>query len=216
MGEEARWVVGYAHSGLGLIPEKPTTALPNYEIPPFDGIGANEYIVTVAHDAVDFISAGDTPPVAELNIWYHTLNCGFRTRISGETDFPCLSDSRVGQARSYVRLDGALDFDACVDAVRRGRSYVSDGASHIIDFRADDVELGVGDSELRLERSKTVRIGARVAAHLGAAPGALPMPSWLVSLDPGQGKAMSREDWFALFEQRPFWEPREGSNRELG
>jgi hypothetical protein len=24
--------------------------LPNYEIPPFDGIGANEYIVDVTHD----------------------------------------------------------------------------------------------------------------------------------------------------------------------
>ena len=57
-------------------------------MPPFDGIGANEYIVDVAHDAVDFISTVDTPPLWELNIWYHTLNGGFRTRISGETDFP--------------------------------------------------------------------------------------------------------------------------------
>ena len=61
--------------------------LPNYEMPGFDGIGANEYIVDVTHlNTVDFISAGDTPAVWELNIW-HTLNTGFRTRISGETDF---------------------------------------------------------------------------------------------------------------------------------
>ncbi len=198
-------VVGYAHSALGLVPEEKTTVLPNYEIPPFDGIGANEYIVTVAHDAVDFISAGDTPPVAELNIWYHTLNCGFRARIAGETDFPCLSDARVGQARSYVRLDGALDFDACVDAIRRGRSYVSDGAAHIIDFRADGAELGVDGSELRLDRAKTVRIEARVAAHMGAAPEQMSPPSWSAAMDPGQGKAMDRDDWFTLFEQRPFW-----------
>ena len=58
-------------------------------MPGFDGIGANEFIVDVTHpDTVDFISAGDTPYVWELNIWYHTLNAGFRTRISGETDFP--------------------------------------------------------------------------------------------------------------------------------
>ena len=68
------------------------------EMPGFDGIGANEYIVDVTHpDTVDFISAGDTPYVWELSIWYHTLNVGFRTRIAGETDFPCITDDRVGR-----------------------------------------------------------------------------------------------------------------------
>src|SRR5262249_19352207 len=76
-------VVGFAHSGWGL--EVKTDALPNYDMPKFDGIGANEYVVDVTHDAVDFISTVDTPSVWELNIWYHTLNCGFRTRVSGET-----------------------------------------------------------------------------------------------------------------------------------
>ena len=52
-------VVGFAHSGWGL--EVKDTTLPNYEMPPFDGIGANEYIVDVTHDAVDFISTVDTP-----------------------------------------------------------------------------------------------------------------------------------------------------------
>ena len=73
-------------------------------MPNFDGIGANEYIMDVTHDVVDFISAADTPFVSELNIWYHTLNCGFRTRVSGETDFPCITDDRVGAGRSYVQL----------------------------------------------------------------------------------------------------------------
>ncbi len=38
------------------------TSCPPTRCPPFDGIGANEYIVDVAHDAVDFISTVDTPP----------------------------------------------------------------------------------------------------------------------------------------------------------
>ncbi len=80
--------------------------LPNYAIPPMDGIGANEYLVDVAHDCCDFISTVDTPAVWELNIWYHTLNCGFRCRISGETDFPCIYGERVGIGRSYVHVDG--------------------------------------------------------------------------------------------------------------
>lgn len=85
-GKEQGAVVGFAHSGWGLLVE--SEELPNYMIPPFDGIGANEYIVDVMHDACDFISAGDTPFPAEMNIWYHTLNCGARCRISGESDFP--------------------------------------------------------------------------------------------------------------------------------
>ncbi len=111
--------------------------LPNYEMPPFDGIGANEYIVDVTHDAVDFISAVDTPYLHELNIWYHTLNCGFRTRISGETDFPCITDERVGGGRSYVHLRGPLNYDAWCEGVRNGRSYVSDGCGHLMDFAAN-------------------------------------------------------------------------------
>jgi hypothetical protein len=102
-------VTGYAHSGLGL--EVKTDKLPNYDMPRFDGIGANEYIVAVTQDLVDFISTVDTPHPFELNIWYHTLNCGYRTRISGETDFPCLSEEQVAHGRSYVKLDGKLNFN---------------------------------------------------------------------------------------------------------
>ena len=53
-------VVGFAHSGWGL--EVKSGDLPNYDMPGFDGIGANEFIVDVTHpETVDFISAGDTP-----------------------------------------------------------------------------------------------------------------------------------------------------------
>jgi hypothetical protein len=161
-------VVGFAHSGWGL--EVKTDKLPNYEMPPFDGIGANEYIVDVAHDAVDFISAVDTPAVWELNIWYHTLNSGFRTRIAGETDFPCIYGDRLGMGRSYVRLDGALDYRAWIEGLRDGRSYVSDGKSHLLDFRVGDVPVGTRGSELKLEQAGRVRVTATVAALLDAKP----------------------------------------------
>ncbi len=126
-------VTGYAHSGLGLATK--TAVLPNTEMPKFDGIGANEYIVAVTQGLVDFISTMDTPPTWELNIWYHTLNCGFRTRISGETDFPCMSDEKVGHGRSYVQLEKGLDFDEWVSGIKKGQSYTSDGKSHILKIR---------------------------------------------------------------------------------
>ena len=171
-------VVGPAHSGWGL--EVATTNLPNYVVPPYNGIGANEYIVDVTHQlpgpdgrlmpAVDFLSTEDTPYVWELNMWYHTLNVGFRTRISGETDFPCIYGERVGLGRSYVKLDGKLNYDDWCEGLRQGRNYVSDGRSHLLEFSLGGVRMGEGGSELRLERAGSVRARVRAAAYLNPTP----------------------------------------------
>ncbi|MCC6822642.1 MAG: CehA/McbA family metallohydrolase [Verrucomicrobia subdivision 3 bacterium] len=171
-------VCGPAHSGWGL--EVKTTDLPNYIVPPFNGIGANEYIVDVTHElpgpdgklqpAVDFLSMVDTPYVWELNMWYHSLNVGYRTRVSGETDFPCIYGERVGLGRSYVKLDGKLDYDQWCEGIRQGRNYVSDGKSHLMEFKVNDVALGEKGSELRLSQPSTVKLTARVAARLNELP----------------------------------------------
>lgn len=171
-------VTGPAHSGWGL--QVDTDELPNYIIPPFDGIGANEYIVDVTHEvpgpngdlepAVDFISTVDTPYVWELNIWYHTLNAGFRTRVSGETDFPCIYGERVGLGRSYVKLDGILDYDDWCQGIRKGRNYVGDGRSHFLHFDVNGYEMGVDESELHLDGPQLVNVRAQVAAMLNEEP----------------------------------------------
>jgi hypothetical protein len=103
-------------------------------------------------------------------MWYHTLNAGFRTRASGETDFPCIYGERVGLGRSYAKLDGKLNYDDWCEAIRAGRCYVSDGKSHLMDFRANDVELGRDGSELRLAAPGTVKLRATVAARLDETP----------------------------------------------
>jgi hypothetical protein len=171
-------LVGPAHSGWGL--QVKTTDLPTFMLPPFDGIGANEYIVDVTHETlndkgkkvplVDFISTVDTPYVWELNIWYHTLNAGFRTRISGETDFPCIYGERVGLGRSYVKLDGKLDYEDWCEGIRAGRNYVSDGKSHLMDFKANNVKMGENGSELKLAAPTTIKLTAQVAARLNETP----------------------------------------------
>lgn len=168
-GKAQGGVVGFSHSGWGLdIGE--TRELPNYTIPPFNGIGANEYIVDVVHNACDFISTVDTPSVWELNIWYHTLNCGFQCRISGETDFPCIYGQRVGLGRVYVKCDGKLTWEEWVQGVKDGRSYVTDGLSHLIDFRVNDCAVGENGSELGLDKPSTLTVTAKVAAFLGEEP----------------------------------------------
>jgi hypothetical protein len=162
-------ITGFAHSGWGL--QVPGRELPNYNMPGFDSIGANEYIVDVTHpDTVDFISAVDTPYVWELNIWYHTLNAGFRTRISGETDFPCIYDDRVGIGRTYARIDGALDYSGWLKAMQAGRSYVSDGKSHLMDFRVNTTDVGANESEVSLASPGKVSVSLKAAAYLPEQP----------------------------------------------
>ncbi len=190
-------VVGFAHSGWGLNVD--TDQLPNYLVPPMNGIGANEYIVDVTHDAVDFISAVDTPYVWELNIWYHTLNCGFRTRLSGETDFPCIFGQRVGIGRVYVKLDGELTYAKWIDGLKRGRSYVTEGNSHLVDFAVNGVEYGQGD--VHLNEPGEVRVTLKVAALLPEKPGP-------------EGRAIKARPYY----QKPYWHierARVGSSRKV-
>ena len=167
-------VTGPAHSGSGIqVPEK---TLPSYTVPKYDGIGANEFIVDITHDvpgpngtlvpAVDFTSTVDTDPIAELNMWYHSLNAGFRVRISGETDFPCIYGERVGLGRSYVKIDGKLTYDDWCEGVRLGRCYVSDGYSHILDFKVNGLAVGEQGSEVKLRSEQAlVNIGAAVPTN---------------------------------------------------
>ncbi len=199
-------VCGPAHSGWGL--GVPTEELPNYLIPPFDSIGANEYIVDVTHlvegpdgtrvPAVDFMSTADTPYPWELNMWYHTLNCGFRTRISGETDFPCIYGERVGVGRVYVKLAGALDYDAWCEGISLGRAYVGDGRSHLIDFTVGGIAVGTHDSELALDAPRRVQVSAKVAALLPEERDTSIIPFRDIMQ---RGGEVSR--WAA--ELRPFW-----------
>ena len=160
--------VGFAHSGWGL--QLAGDQLPNYNVPGFDGIGANEYIVDVTYpNTVDFISAGDTPYPWELNIWYQTLNVGFRTRISGETDFPCIYDSRVGEGRLYAKIDGPLTYTNWVKAIRSGSTYVSDGRSHLMDFSVNGTPAGNG-GDVQLAEPGSVRVKVTAAAFLDPQP----------------------------------------------
>lgn len=193
-------LVGPAHSGWGLT--LPTGDLPSYDLPPFNGIGANEYIMNVTHTvpgpdkklvpAVDFLSMVDTPYAWELNIWYHTLNVGFRTRISGETDFPCIYGEKVGLGRSYVKLPAQWTYEDWCEGIRAGNNYVGDGKSHLIDFNVRSsgsrtgpggvisrggldgvpVEVGVNGSELKLTQATNVKVTTRVAARLNDQPDA--------------------------------------------
>jgi EF hand len=136
--------------------------LPNLAVPELNSVGAQEIFVTAALGICDFISTMDTARLLEWNCWYHLLNCGFPVKAAGETDFPCMSGTRVGQGRSYVQLGDVkqIDFNAWCKGLARGRSYVSDGYAHALEFTVNGKPAG---DSVKLTGPEAVRIRARVA-----------------------------------------------------
>ncbi|HEX8041135.1 MAG TPA: CehA/McbA family metallohydrolase [Chryseosolibacter sp.] len=136
--------------------------LPNLAIPELNSVGAQEIFVTAALGACDFISAMDTERIREWNAWYHLLNCGLPLKAAGETDFPCMSGTRVGQGRTYVFLDRQkrVDYTEWCRGLAQGHSYVSDGYAHALDFRVNGKKAG---EELAIGAPATVSVSAIVA-----------------------------------------------------
>lgn len=139
--------------------------LPNLAVPEMDSVGAMELPVAMVEGVCDFISAMDTPRIAEWNMWYHLLNCGFPLKASGETDFPCMSGTAVGQGRSYVYLgEQPLTYDAWCNALAAGRSYLSDGYAHILEMNAscDGQQAEIG-GRLVVEQPQAIKVSAKVS-----------------------------------------------------
>jgi len=154
-------------SELAAAHERAAEQLPNLAVPEMNGVGAMEIAVTTALGVCDFISAMDTPRIAEWNMWYHLLNCGFPLKVSGETDFPCMSGGRVGQGRVYVQLGRVkkLDFAKWCDGLARGRSYVSDGFAHALQFTVNGIAPGFGEVDLAAPGPISVRAKVAFAAE---------------------------------------------------
>jgi hypothetical protein len=152
-----------AASELEASCDRAADELPNVVVPELNGAGAMEIFVSVPEGVCDFISAMDTPRIGEWNTWYHLLNCGFPLKVSGETDFPCMSSRRVGQGRVYVQLGAVerVDFGDWCEGLARGRSYVSDGFAHALRFTVNGVAPGFGKVELA--GPGTVVVDAEVA-----------------------------------------------------
>ncbi len=139
--------------------ERVIDLLPNVAIP---DAGGHEIFVTTAHGVCDFISAMDTARLLEWNAWYHMMNCGFPLKCAGETDYPCMSGTRVGQGRTYVQLGRVekLDFAQWCEGLAHGRSYVSDGYAHAPGFNVEGKAAG---DEVQLAQPGHVKVQAKIA-----------------------------------------------------
>jgi hypothetical protein len=127
--------------------------------------GAGDYVMSVAHGAVDFLAVGSGDYATELNLWYHSLNAGFRTQIRSEQ--PCLSAElpAMNGARSNIQ---PISISANRRAMSSGNLFVADTRTAIKEFKVNGLspssEVG---SEVRLGSPGAVAISVALAARLG-------------------------------------------------
>lgn len=135
LAHEQGAINGYAHWGLA---------------------GAEEGLAVWGHEGLlDFIEV--------LNLgfpfyqrWYEALDLGLRLGPTAGSDYPCLP-SLPGRERFYTRLEGDLDYRAWLDAVRRGRTFVTNGP--VVEFEVSGVGIG---EEVRLSAPGRVHVEGRV------------------------------------------------------
>jgi hypothetical protein len=92
---------------------------------------ARGFPVDVALGALDYLEVmtGATNAKFTSVVWHRALNCGFRVTASGGED--SISNLHrtpvVGSARMYAYLGDKLEWPRWVDAVREGRTFVTNG-----------------------------------------------------------------------------------------
>ncbi len=76
---------------------------------------------------------------APIDMYYHYLNCGFRLAASSGSDKMALNPP-MGSARTYVKTRGPLSYDAWVEGIRAGRTFITTGP--LLEFSVNGVEAG--------------------------------------------------------------------------
>jgi hypothetical protein len=97
--------------------------------------------------------------LASADFYYRLLNAGFRLPATGGTDnfSDVWRDPPPGSDRTFARVDGGLSVRSWLDAVRRGRTFMSTGPLLFLDV--DGHEPG-DEIQLASSASTTVRVKA--------------------------------------------------------
>jgi TolB protein len=138
-----------AHSQGGL-----TGYVHPFDVRP-DPFNANEAVryempIDVALGKLDYFEVmGYSDHLITSEFWYRLLNCGFRIPAGAGTDaFPNYASLRgpPGLVRVYARTDGPLEHSAWLNAIRAGRTFVTNAPIIGVGYQLGGAWYGIGDS----------------------------------------------------------------------
>lgn len=97
-----------------------------------------------------------------LRMWYRYLNCGFELTATAGTD-KMTTFVTVGANRVYARVDGEFSYQSWMQALKQGRTYVSNNP--LLTFTVNGQEAG---ARLKLDsrRNRVLEIHARAESML--------------------------------------------------
>ena len=126
---------GFAHWGTG---------------PSRDGVALNAHLGNV--EILEVLGVG----ALYIDTWYELLNLDFKIAAVAGTDFPCLSGI-PGRERTYLRTNHEISRDGMVDALRHGRTFVTNGP--LLKFSVDDEDIG---AHLELDNLDALRVRGEI------------------------------------------------------
>jgi hypothetical protein len=157
---------GYGGIAAGMIVR--SRNLPNF-LSPASGGDAGDYMMGIAHGAVDFLAVGSGDFVSELNPWYHSLNSGFRTRILRE--LPCIR-AEFDTTAAIVNGGQEVANSARRREIASDSVYVADRKTRIYDYKVEGhrprSDVGM---EVKLAAPGLISVAATLAAELAEQAG---------------------------------------------
>ena len=105
-------------------------------------------------DFVEVLQIG----LLDVELWYPLLNLGYRMVPAAGSDYPYID--LPGTVRSYVAVEGAFTPEKWFEALRAGRTFVTNGP--LLELEVNGRGMG---SSLTVERGTKVRVRAEASIH---------------------------------------------------
>jgi hypothetical protein len=135
----------------------------NAKDPYLSPYSAKELPIDVALGKVDSIDVMGTGHEANLPLWYRLLNCGFRIPASAGTDcfLNRIPSKLPGSDRAYVKIDGPFSYQAWIESLKAGRTFVTNGPM-FAEFSVAGRPIG---ETVRAEAQTRLRIRGRAVSQ---------------------------------------------------
>lgn len=109
-------------------------------------------------DVVDIMTHTSIPE--DLTLWYSLLNCNFNIPVCAGTD-RIEATNPIGHQRVYVMPDQPLTYESFMEALKKGRSFVTNGP--MLQLEVNGFEPG---SQIDIEQPTSIEIVAKAWSQL--------------------------------------------------